>query len=211
MSHESPQEFAEEVSADSKVIAEAIGGWRGMVDGTAPTAVFLAMFVATGNQVRPSVTAALAVGVVLAGIRVATGTSLQQVVSGVLGLGLSAYLATRTGQSRDFFVLGLVQNAAYFTLCTVSLIVRRPVLGYIVTALRGQPQTWRGHSGRVRAFRAATWLWAMVFALRLAVTLPLYLAGRVAELATAKLVLGWPLYVLAVFVTFRIVAEPSEQ
>jgi hypothetical protein len=42
--------------------------------------------------------------------------------------------------------------------------------------------------------------------LRLAITLPLYLAGQVAELAAAKLVLGWPVYLLGVFLTVRLVA-----
>lgn len=203
---ETPLEFVDEVSADSRLIADAVGGWRGMVDSAAPTAVFLAVFVATHSQLRPSVIAAVSVGLVLALARVASGTSLQQVASGLGGLALSAYLATRTGHSRDFFILGLVQNAAYFTVCVTSLVVRRPLLGYVVTAVRGQPQTWRTDAALTRVFRAATWLWAMVFAVRLAITLPLYLAGRVAELAAAKLVLGWPVYLLGVFLTVRLVA-----
>lgn len=206
---ETPGEFAQEVAQDSLLIADALGGWRGMIDSAAPTAVFLAVFVATHSALRPSVYAAVGVGLGLAVVRLASRRPLQQVASGLLGLAFSAYLATRTGHSRDFFVAGLIQNTVYGTLCVGSLIARRPVLGYVVSALRGQPQDWRLDAALMRTYRAATWLWAVVFGIRLAVTLPLYLAGEVATLAAAKLILGWPVYAGAVFATVRIVKTPD--
>ena len=56
---------------------------------------------------------------------------------------------------------------------------------------------WRrrrpGDAGRLAGFVA-------LFALRVAVMLPLYLAGEVALLGVAKIGLGWPAYLLAVVV-----------
>jgi hypothetical protein len=50
----------------------------------------------------------------------------------------------------------------------------------------------------------ATLLWAGLFGLRLAVQVPLYLAGEpaVQALATAKLVMGIPLYGLTLWLTW---------
>lgn len=203
-----PAELVDEVRSDTALLTEAIGGWRGLLDGAVPTIVFLVAFLVTAEDVQLSVTAALAAGAVLGVIRLARHESLQQVLSGFFGLALSAFIATRTGRSENFFVLGILQNAAYGAACLLSLALRRPLLGYVVSALRGLDQTWRGDSILMRRYSAATWLWTMVFMLRLAVTVPLYLAQRVAELGVAKLVLGWPLYAAAVYVTYRVVTEP---
>lgn len=204
----SPAELADEVRNDTALLAQAIGGWRGLLDGAVPTAVFLVVFLVSAEDVRLSVTAAVASGAVLAAIRLARHESLQQVLSGFFGLALSAFIATRTGRSENFFVLGIVQNAAYGAACLLSLALRRPLLGYVVSALRGLDQTWRDDVLLMRRYSAATWLWTMVFTMRLAVTVPLYLTQRVAELGVAKLVLGWPLYAAAVYVTYRVVAAP---
>ena len=202
-------DVGEEVKQDTAVLAQAIGGWKGLVDGTAPTVVFLMVFLITHQSLRPSVAAAVGVGVVLAVARLARRESLQQVLSGFFGLALSAYLAQRTGRSENFFVLGILQNAAYATACLISVVVRRPLLGYIIAALQGKDGSWRNDPRVFRTYSAVTWLWTGVFAFRVAVTAPLYFSHLVTQLGVAKLVLGWPLYVAAVFVTYRVVTAAS--
>ena len=46
----------------------------------------------------------------------------------------------------------------------------------------------------------------MLFALRVVVQVPIYLAGAVGPLGVAKLVLGFPLFVLGAFLTHRILS-----
>ncbi|GAB4085907.1 hypothetical protein GCM10028784_25370 [Myceligenerans cantabricum] len=58
---------------------------------------------------------------------------------------------------------------------------------------------WRQDPAKVRAYTIATWLWVAMFALRLAVKTPLYLAGTVGWLGTFHLVLGVPLFALVLF------------
>jgi hypothetical protein len=45
-------------------------------------------------------------------------------------------------------------------------------------------------------------MWVGIFGLRLAIQVPLYLAGEVSALAIAKLVLGVPLYAAGLWVTW---------
>lgn len=47
-----------------------------------------------------------------------------------------------------------------------------------------------------------SWLWAGVFALRLAVEVPLWWMGQVAQLGVAKLILGVPLFALAAWLSW---------
>jgi hypothetical protein len=204
-----PTAIEQEISADSRVLADAIGGWRGALDSAMPTAVFLLTFVVTHRDLKTSVAAALVAGLVLAITRVVRKQSLQQVVSGLVGLAVSAFIAVRTGKSENFFLLPIIQNALYAVLCLVSVIIRRPLLGYIVSALRGHDNSWRDSMETYRPFAAATWLWTLVFAGRVAITAPLYFAHQLEALGVAKLVLGWPLYALAVFITIRVVRPVS--
>lgn len=54
---------------------------------------------------------------------------------------------------------------------------------------------------------AATWLWIALFVARLAVQVPLYLDASTAWLGTARLVMGVPLWALALWITWLLVRE----
>lgn len=57
---------------------------------------------------------------------------------------------------------------------------------------------WRRHAGIVRVASRLGWVLVGLAALRLSIQIPLYLQGAVEALGIAKLVLGWPAYLLAV-------------
>jgi hypothetical protein len=59
---------------------------------------------------------------------------------------------------------------------------------------------WRRHAGVVRVASRVGWVIVVLDVVRLAVMVPLYLTGQVAALGVAKIVLGWPAYLLAVLV-----------
>ena len=59
-----------------------------------------------------------------------------------------------------------------------------------------------------RAYTIVTVLWIGVFALRLIVQVPLYLADSVALLGTARLLMGIPFWALAIWVSYLIIATP---
>lgn len=70
---------------------------------------------------------------------------------------------------------------------------------------------WRHDAGLMRRYAIATWLWIGMFALRLAVQLPLYLTEMVGWLGTARLVMGIPLFAVTLWVTWLLVRrDPSE-
>lgn len=69
-----------------------------------------------------------------------------------------------------------------------------------VSAMTESLTAWRRHSGIVRVACRLGWVLAGLAVIRLAVMVPLYLAGQVTALGIAKIVLGWPAYLGAVVV-----------
>lgn len=193
------------LGVDRTMLDRAVGGWRGLIDTGLPATVFILAYALTGQQLRPSVTAAVGTGAIIALWRLARREPLQQVAAGFLGVAVSAFVATRTGRAQDYFLIGILINIAYLAVYVVSILVRWPLIGLLVGYLRGDATGWRSDPVQVRAYATASWLWAAMFGIRLAVQLPLYLAGAVGALGVAKLVMGWPLFLLTAYLTYRII------
>ncbi|WP_402464945.1 DUF3159 domain-containing protein [Isoptericola aurantiacus] len=64
---------------------------------------------------------------------------------------------------------------------------------------------WRSDADLVRRYTIASWFWVGLFAVRLAVKVPLYLDGDVGWLGTMHLVLGVPLWGLVLWLTWVVV------
>lgn len=193
------------LGVDRAMLDQAIGGWRGMVDSGLPAAVFVIAYLVSSQQLRPSVIAALVTGAVIAVVRLARRESLQQVVAGFFGVAISAFVATRTGKAENYFLIGILINVGYMLAYAVSCVVRWPLLGVVVGYVRGDATGWRQDPRQYRAYATASWIWVAMFGLRLVIQLPMYFAGAVGMLGVAKLALGWPLFLLAAYLSYRII------
>jgi hypothetical protein len=87
--------------------------------------------------------------------------------------------------------------------------VRWPLLGVIVSSLRGSGMEWRKDPLEVRRYSRASWVWVALFSLRLAVQLPLYLAGALAALGVARISMGIPLFAVGIWLSWLIL-RPRE-
>ena len=101
-------------------------------------------------------------------------------------------------------------NAAYLAGLLLSLAVRWPALGLLIGFARGDATGWRsGGSDDRRATRrryaAITWMWAGLFAARLAVQTPLYYTDATEALAVVRLIMGPPVYALLAWFTWLLV------
>ena len=193
-------------------LEKALGGWRGGIESALPAFAFLVMYQLGGRDLQRALYAAGGVALIATVLRILRRSSLQYVVSGLFGVAISAYFVTRTGKAEDFFLPGLLVNVAWGSVYLLSILVRYPVIGLFLGAIEGQPLKWVRDADRRRAAAFATWLWVAMFALRLAVELPMYFAGAINALGVAKLALGWPPYLLVIYLTYLIVrpfyAEP---
>jgi len=197
-------ESAADVRAERIMLDRAIGGWRGLFDSGAPTLVFVIVYLVVPNNLQVALWSALTVGVTIAVFRIFRKDSLQQVIAGLVGVGIAAGFSAWTGRAENFFLPGLLTNAAYGTAFLISILVRWPLFGVFLGFFTGTGTKWRGIPEYRRAAAAATWIWVSMFFLRLTVQLPLYLAGAVGALGVMKVVMGWPLFLAGAYFTYRL-------
>jgi hypothetical protein len=144
----------------------------------------------------------VAVTVVLAVLRVVQRQSLQYVLSAVFPTAIAAFFALRSGRAQDAFLPGIIWSAVMLAVATVSVAVRWPLVGFMVGAgdprMADDPVGWHRDRGLVRVCQRLTLVLVAIFVIRLLIMVPLYLAGQVALLGVAKVVLGWPLWLAGV-------------
>ena len=192
-------------------LMEQMGGIAGMVASSVPIAVFVVANVLF--DLKPALIAAIASGVLVAIWRIARKQAVQPAISGLLGVGVCAFIAYRTGDARGFYLPGLLYSAGLFLAFLVSIVVRWPLAGVIWNGINGHGQAWRRNRLMLRAYTWASVLWALVFAARLVVQGLLYNADEETWLGIARLVMGYPLFAVAIVGTIVAVrrAEAAEK
>jgi hypothetical protein len=194
-------------------LAKALGGRRGMLEAAVPTALFTVGFLTT-HQLKLSVLVAVSCAVALLVVRVTQRGSTQFVLNSLFGIGIGAFFAWRAarggGDANDqalaYFLPGILYNLVYSVVMVFTIVIRWPVVGFMVGSVTGDPTAWHHDRGTVKLCSRLTWLLVLPCAIRVVVQAPVYLAGRndwwdqdsaVATLGVAKLVMGWPLQVAA--------------
>jgi hypothetical protein len=118
---------------DRHLVLDQLGGWRGMVDASLPTIAFI---VANGiGGLTVGIWAAVAGAVLVFLLRLVRRESVQQAVSGLFAVAVAVVIAARSGEARDFFVLGIIRNAAIGVVLLGSLLVRWPLVGVVAEFL----------------------------------------------------------------------------
>ncbi len=183
---------------------EAVGGWVGIAESTLPFIVFTGVWAASGKDILLGGIAAVSLTAVLAAIRIAKHQTVQFALSGVLGVAFGAFVANRTGKAEDFFLPGILINAASATVYLISIAIRKPLLGFIVSTLTGGGRSWYEDPYERGLFMKASWIWVGLFCFRLSIQLPLYLSGEVGPLAVARVITGLPLFALGLWLSYLI-------
>ena len=199
-----------EIKDDTELLASALGGWAGVLDSGLPFVVFTVAYFVTDRDLETTLYASVGTAAVLAVFRLLRRQSLVQVSSGLIGIAIAAFLAQRTGNADNFFLPGIITNAVYASACLISIALHKPLAGYVIEAMRGRDMSWVKDHEAHRLFSTITWLWALIFGIRVVLMFPLYLLGQTAALGTLKLLLGYPLFALGIFVTFRLLAKAKK-
>lgn len=192
-------------------LVEALGGKRGLIDSGLPAIVFVlvnSVVQAFGTRevaLNAAMIASVAIGLVIIALRLLRKETLQQAISGFLGLAIAVWFARRSGEARGFFLPGIFINLAYGVVFFGSALIKRPLVGAIYVAVDGLDKSWREDPRLRRIFAYASVGWALVFASRAVVQSVLYAMDRPGLLAASKLLMGWPLTIAAVALTVSFV------
>ncbi len=110
-------------------VLASIGGWSGTVVAAVPTVVFVVVNATSG--LHWAIVAAVGSAVVLSCYRLVRHQPVQQALSGLLGVLVASLIAARTGHAKGYFLVGIWSSFLYAGAFTLSLAVRRPVVGLI--------------------------------------------------------------------------------
>ena len=192
---------------DAKSLLGSVGGVQGLVETTLPGFLYVLTFTIT----RDVVLAASVVGVAVLALTIrhfVLKRPWTQLVGSLVGVGLAIWLTLRPGgQAGDFYLKDFWINAAYGSVLLLSVIVRFPLIGLLMGFLTNQGLSWRKDRRKVRFFDLVTLLWVGLFATRLIVEVPLYLAGDVVTLGFVKIVLGLPFYLTMIWISWLLLRD----
>ena len=190
-------------------LASALGGARGSLETALPTVAFVVAWVWLHN-VAIAVGASVVVVVVLLAVRLMMGQTPRYVLSAVLATAFAAFFALYSGKAQAAFLPGILTSAAWGLGSLVSVLVRWPVVGFMVAAadpqMSAEPasltplMSWRRDHALVAVCQRLTVVLVVLYGVRVALMFPLYLAGQVALLGAAKIALGWPAFLVALAV-----------
>lgn len=184
----------------AQAILAQMGGISGLIYSSLPVLVFVPVSSLAG--LVPAIGAALGVAALILVWRLVRRDTVQPAISGFIGVGISALIAYAVGESKGYFLLGIWMSLFWAAVFGLSVLIRRPVVGYIWGWFNGHGDDWRRMRTAVRAFDLATLFWVAVFLSRFIVQNHLYDADQTGWLGVARIAMGWPLTAVAALVTY---------
>ena len=188
-----------------------MGGWRGIVEAVVPGVVFIAVYTLTmdaetgDGDLFWSLGLSVGIAALFTIARLFARQPVTSAVSGLLAVVVAAAFAIFTGEASNNFIPGFITNALYGAAFLISAFAGWSIIGLAVGFLMGEGTAWRRDRRKRRAFFWLAIAWAALFAARLLVQFPLYLADNVAALGTLKLVMGIPLFAPLLAVSYLVV------
>lgn len=190
----------------SEQISDQLGGVRGMVESSVPVVAFVLSFVAW--ELKPALIISVGAALALAAFRLSQRQPIRHAINGLFGIAIGAAIAWRTGSAKDFYLPGILISLGYAVAMVVSVLVRRPLVGWIwsVVADRGGTR-WRDNAVLLRTFGWLTMLWAAIYFAKVGVQAGVYLSHALTDdqkasiLGITRIALGYPPYALLLMIT----------
>lgn len=206
----------------SEQVADQLGGLRGMIESSLPVMAFVIANVVW--ELKPALILAVAGAVGIAIYRLSRREPVRHAVNGLVGIGVGALIAWRSGSPKDFYLPGILLSAGYAVAMVGSVATRRPLVGWIWSVVADKGATrWREHPGLRRTFGWLTVVWAVIYLGKVGLQAGVYYTDALTEdqkasvLGITRIALGFPPYALLLGLTawavrphLREKATPSE-
>ena len=161
------QGFVDDPSASQPhPFVRLLGGVRGALESVLPPLVFVTVYLGLGGDSTADLTwaivAAIGLAIVFTVWRILEGKHPARAVGSMFIVLVSAYIASRTGSAADFFWPRVLLNAASALAFVLGNLVGWPLIGVVLGPLVGTRMTWRQDPDLMRAYKRASWPWAVL-------------------------------------------------
>jgi Protein of unknown function (DUF3159) len=194
----------DELPSMSEQISEQLGGVRGLIESSIPVLAFVLLNVLLGDDglalekrtalywaIGGSVGTAVLIGV----FRLARKQPVRHAVNGIFGIAVGAILAWRTGDAKNFYLPGILITMAQVAVFLLSVLVRRPIIGYVWGVLaNGGKHDWYDNPRLFRTFQWLTLVWAGSLFVRAGVQGWLWLRDDATAIGVVRILISWPIY-----------------
>lgn len=181
-------------------LQSVLAGRGTVLDSLLPPVVFVILNAVLGMQV--AIWAALGVAAGIAFLRLFRRQSLRYALGGAAGVALAVLIAQLLGRAEGFFLPGIITGGLGLILCLVTVVAGRPIVAYTSHLARRWPLDWYWHPQVRPAYSEVTWLWVLVFGLRLLLQVSLFQNEEVAGLAVVQVLTGWPVTIALLIVSY---------
>ena len=196
--HDAPE--PEEMSRPEPTLLEQMGGLSGLIYSSVPVLVFVGVYIPT-HSLPAAIWSSVGSALLILLWRLERRDRVQPAISGLIGVGVAAFIAHETGSARGYFLFGIWTSLLYGAAFLLSVLVRWPLAGVVWSTLNGTGLQWRADRRCRRDYGIATLVWALVFGARFVVQHWLYGMDQVGWLAITRIAMGWPLAGVAALVT----------
>lgn len=150
----------------------------------------------------PAALSALALAAMLTVLRLARKQSWLYALSGLILTLFAVGLAWYSKNAANFFLPALLTSGILLAAVLVSLLIGKPLAAWSSHLTRAWPKEWYWLANIRPAYTEVTWLWAAFIAARLLAQYTLYRQGDVSVLGWANVLLGWPVTILVLAISY---------
>jgi len=170
------------------------------IDAIIPPLVYVILNALFGLEI--GVIGAVVVAIALGIRRLIQKQNWSYALGGVVLVGVAAGLALITRNAATYFIPAIISSGVLVLAVLVSLVIGKPLAAWASHLTRGWPLEWFWREDVKPAYLEVTWMWAVFFAMRLALQIVLYLQGEAATLAWANTLLGWPVTIIVLVISY---------
>ncbi len=169
-------------------------------DAILPPLVFVAANSLFGLDA--AVITALGLAILLGAARFLRKHTWLYALGGLLGVSIASALAYLTRSAAGYFIPAIASSALLLLLALGSLAAGKPLVAWTSHLTRGWPLEWFWRRDVKPAYREVTLFWSGLILMRLIIQVTLYLSGDPARLAWANTLLGWPVIIVVLVLSY---------
>ena len=123
-------------------------------------------------------------------------------LGGFLGVLFAIFMALINDNASNFFLPDLIGTGSLIIITITSLIIKKPLAIWVSHITRGWDLKWFYLKEVKPAYQEVTIFWLVFFITRLGVEIYFYTTSSVEELAVANVILGYPVLILVLTISY---------